>query len=58
VNDNDPKILVIDIETKLIDVRSFGIRDQHIDIQTARDIALGHPLHRHEMDWRAQGHGS
>lgn len=29
-NDNAPRILVVDIETKLINIRAFGIRDQFI----------------------------
>lgn len=37
-NDNDPRILVVDIETKLIDVRAFGIRDQYLDIKQIVDI--------------------
>jgi hypothetical protein len=38
-NDNEPRILVVDIETKLLDIRSFGIRDQHIAIHQLRNIA-------------------
>lgn len=37
-NDNTPRILVVDIETKLIDVRTFAIRDQYIDLKQIRDI--------------------
>ena len=37
-NDNDPRILIVDIETKLIDLRAFGIRDQFLDIKQIRDI--------------------
>ena len=37
-NENLPRILVIDIETKLIDIRAFGIRDQYIDIKQIVDI--------------------
>jgi hypothetical protein len=36
-NDN-PRILVLDIETKLIDVRTFGIRDQYLDLKQIVDI--------------------
>jgi DNA polymerase III epsilon subunit-like protein len=36
--DNEPKILVVDIETKLIDVRAFGIRDQYLDIKQIVNI--------------------
>lgn len=36
-NDN-PRILVVDIETKLIDVRAFGIRDQYLDLKQIVDI--------------------
>lgn len=36
-NDN-PRILVLDIETKLINIRAFGIRDQHITINQIVDI--------------------
>ena len=35
---NEPRILVVDIETKLIDVRTFAIRDQYLDIKQIRDI--------------------
>jgi hypothetical protein len=37
MNDN-PRILVIDIETKLIPVLTFGIRDQYLDIKQIVDI--------------------
>jgi hypothetical protein len=33
-----PKILILDIETKLINIRAFGIRDQHITINQIVDI--------------------
>jgi len=36
---DEPRILVVDIETKLIDLRAFGIRDQHIALHQIRDIA-------------------
>lgn len=36
-NDN-PRILVVDIETKLINIRAFGIRDQHITLNQIVDI--------------------
>jgi hypothetical protein len=34
----NPKILVLDIETKLIPVLTFGIRDQYLDIKQIVDI--------------------
>lgn len=34
-----PRILVVDIETKLLDIRAFGIRDQHIALHQIRSIA-------------------
>lgn len=37
-NDNNPRILVVDIETKLIPVLTFGIRDQYIDLKQIVDI--------------------
>jgi hypothetical protein len=36
-NDN-PRILVLDIETKLIPVLTFGIRDQYLDLKAIVDI--------------------
>jgi hypothetical protein len=35
---DQPRILFLDIETKLIEVRAFGIRDQYLDIKQIRDI--------------------
>lgn len=35
---NEPRILVLDIETKLIDLRAFGIRDQFIAHTQIRDL--------------------
>lgn len=37
MNDN-PKILILDIETKLIPLLAFGIRDQYIDLKQIVDI--------------------
>jgi DNA polymerase elongation subunit (family B) len=37
-NDNKPKLLILDIETKLIPLLAFGIRDQYIDIKQIVDI--------------------
>lgn len=37
-NDNVPRILIVDIETKLIQLLAFGIRDQHISIGQIVDI--------------------
>ena len=37
-NDNDPRILILDIETKLLDLRAFGIRDQFIAHTQIRNI--------------------
>jgi hypothetical protein len=38
MSDGTPKILVVDIETRLINIRAFGIRDQHITINQIVDI--------------------
>jgi hypothetical protein len=37
-SDNNPRILVTDIETKLIPLLAFGIRDQYIDLKAIVDI--------------------
>lgn len=35
---DQPRILIVDIETRLINIRAFGIRDQHITINQIVDI--------------------
>jgi hypothetical protein len=55
VADHQPRILVIDIETKLIDVRTFGIRDQYLDIKQIRDIKKSaRGIHCIGMKWAGE----
>jgi DNA polymerase elongation subunit (family B) len=50
-NDN-PRILILDIETKLLDLRAFGIRDQFIAHTQIRDIpASARLIHCIGLKW-------
>jgi hypothetical protein len=50
-NDN-PRILVLDIETKLVETFSFGIRDQYLAHTQIKDLdASGRILHMIGMKW-------
>jgi DNA polymerase III epsilon subunit-like protein len=50
-----PRILFIDIETKLIDLRAFGIRDQHIGINQIVNIKQSaQGIHCIGMKWGGQ----
>jgi hypothetical protein len=54
-NDNDPRILILDIETKLLDLRAFGIRDQFIAHTQLRDIpASARLIHCVGLKWLGQ----
>ena len=47
-----PRILFLDIETKLIEVRAFGIRDQYLDIKQIKDIpASARGIHCVGLKW-------
>ena len=51
-NDNAPRILILDIETKLLDLRAFGIRDQFIAHTQIRDIpASAQLIHCVGLKW-------
>lgn len=49
-NDN-PKILVLDIETKLVETVTFGIRDQHITHRQITNDDGGRLLHMVGLKW-------
>ena len=54
-NDNNPRILFLDIETKLIEVRAFGIRDQYLDLKQIRDIpASARGIHCVGLKWAGE----
>ena len=47
-----PRILVLDIETKLVELYAFGIRDQFIDYKQIKDIdASGRGIHMVGLKW-------
>lgn len=51
-NDNNPRILFLDIETKLVRTLSFGIRDQHITHKQIEDVpASGRTIHCVGLKW-------
>jgi hypothetical protein len=37
-NDNQPRILFLDIETKLVEAYTFNIRDTHITHKQIKDL--------------------
>jgi hypothetical protein len=50
-----PKILFLDIETKLVELYSFGIRDQHITHKQIKDTnASGRTIHCVGMKWAGE----
>jgi DNA polymerase III epsilon subunit-like protein len=55
LNDNEPRILIVDIETKLIPLLAFGIRDQHISINQIVDIPQSaRGIHCIGMKWHGE----
>lgn len=50
-----PKILILDIETKLVELYAFGIRDQFIDYKQIKDIeASGRGIHMVGLKWAGE----
>jgi hypothetical protein len=50
-----PKILFLDIETKLVELYSFGIRDQHITHKQIKDLAAsGRGIHMVGLKWAGE----
>jgi hypothetical protein len=50
-NDNEPRILVIDIETKLFEAYLFGIRDQYVTHKQIKNDFGGRLIHMVGMKW-------
>jgi hypothetical protein len=54
-NDNDPRILFLDIETKLVETYTFAIRDQYITHKQIKDIpASGRMIWCVALKWYGQ----
>jgi hypothetical protein len=52
---DEPRILFLDIETKLVELYSFGIRDQHITHKQIKDIpASGRTIHCVGLKWAGE----
>jgi len=50
-----PKILFLDIETKLVELYAFGIRDQFIDYKQIKDLpASGRGIHMVGLKWAGE----
>ena len=51
----EPRILFLDIETKLVETYNFGIRDQHITYKQIKDLdASGRTVHCVGLKWLGQ----
>jgi hypothetical protein len=52
---NDPRILFLDIETKLVETYTFAIRDQHITHKQIKDLpASGRTIHCVGLKWAGE----
>jgi hypothetical protein len=52
----EPRILVLDIETKLVELYSFGIRDQFVTHKQIKDLAAsGRCVHCVGLKWAGEG---
>jgi hypothetical protein len=53
-NDNTPRILFLDIETKLIEAYTFGIRDQHLTYKQIKDAKDARSIHCVGLKWHGE----